>query len=115
MELTSKSGMPLRVEHNEAQARFEIFANDERVGLVEYVRNGDAVIFTHAEVSPSVSGQGVGTALVRSALDGVRERGLTAVPICPFVVGYLEKHIGDYRAEGGKVRGATSGDYALIP
>lgn len=114
MELTSKSGKPLRVEHNEKRQRFEIFAEGEMVGLADYVRNGNAVVFIHTEVSPAMGGEGVGTALIKAALDEVRDRGLTAVPICPFVVNYIDKHGAEYRAGGGKLRGANSSDYALL-
>ena len=114
MELTSKSGKPLRVDNNEKLQRFEVFADEQLVGLADYVRNGDAVVFIHTEVSPAMGGDGVGTALIKAALDEVRDRGLTAVPICPFVVNYIDKHGAEYRAGGGKLRGANSSDYALL-
>ncbi|AHU89325.1 GNAT family N-acetyltransferase [Trueperella pyogenes] len=114
MELTSKSGLPLRVEHNEQIHRYEVYAQDKRIGLAEYIRHDDAVLFTHTEVSPEMNGEGIGTALIKEALDDVREAGLTAVPICPFVVNYVEHNRSDYLAAGGKVRAANSADYALL-
>lgn len=37
-------------------------------------------------------GQGVGSALVRLALDDARRRGLGVIPICPYVQEYLKRH-----------------------
>lgn len=34
----------------------------------------------------------VGSALARSALDDVRSRGLSVVPLCSFVTSWIERH-----------------------
>ena len=39
-----------------------------------------------------MSGQGIGSALVRSVLEDVRRRGLKVVPNCTFVQKYLQRH-----------------------
>jgi predicted GNAT family acetyltransferase len=39
-----------------------------------------------------VGGHGHGSTLVRAALDDVRARGLSVIPLCPFVKAYIEKH-----------------------
>src|SRR5690606_41529459 len=43
-------------------------------------------------VPESMEGRGVGSELVRQALDHVRERGVTIKPVCPFTAAYLERH-----------------------
>ena len=40
----------------------------------------------------ALSGQGVGSKLVRGVLDAVRAEGLKAVPRCEFVAAYVERH-----------------------
>jgi predicted GNAT family acetyltransferase len=62
------------------------------VGFSAYRRSGDVVVFTHTEVDDSVEGQGVGSRLVRGALDDVRAAGLTIRPLCPFVKAYVDRH-----------------------
>jgi uncharacterized protein len=47
-------------------------------------------------VLPQFEGQGLGSRLAAFALDDVRGRGLAAVPVCPFIAGYIRKH-GEYR------------------
>jgi predicted GNAT family acetyltransferase len=39
-----------------------------------------------------VEGTGVGSQLVRGALDDLRVRGLRLVPLCPFVAAYVRRH-----------------------
>ena len=50
------------------------------------------VVFTHTEVLPAHEGEGVGSTLVRHALDDVRSRGLKALAVCPFVLGWIRRH-----------------------
>ncbi len=72
--------------------RYEARAGDRVVGLAAYQRRGDRVVFTHTEVDPTAEGDGLGSRLVRGALDDVRGRGLRAVPKCSFVRGWIDKH-----------------------
>jgi predicted GNAT family acetyltransferase len=43
-------------------------------------------------VPPADQGKGVGSWLVRAALDDVRRRGLKIVPACSFVVDFVRRH-----------------------
>ena len=72
--------------------RYEATLDGQRVGLAAYRLAGGSVVFTHTEVDPSMEGRGVGAALARAALDDVRARGLTAVPRCPLIRGWIERH-----------------------
>jgi predicted GNAT family acetyltransferase len=49
-------------------------------------------VFTHTEVQPEAEGKGVASELIRRALDDVRRRGLSAVPLCPFVRAFIARH-----------------------
>lgn len=69
--------------------RFEATLDGAVVGVLDYRRDGDAVLLTHAEVSPEVGGRGVGTALVRAALDELDARGERIVPLCSFVRAFV--------------------------
>jgi predicted GNAT family acetyltransferase len=46
----------------------------------------------HTEVDLGHEGAGLGSILVRGALDAQRERDELVVPLCPFVRSYLERH-----------------------
>lgn len=62
------------------------------LGFAAYARAGGVTTFTHTVVYPENEGQGVGSTLVRSALDAERAAGRSIVPVCPFVVAYVERH-----------------------
>ena len=50
------------------------------------------MVFTHTEVDPDAGQSGLGSTLVRAALDDVRSQGGSVVPQCPFVRGWIERH-----------------------
>jgi len=82
----------LKVVHAEADRRYEIMVDGVRAGSAHYRRKGDAVVFTHTEVTDSYEGRGVGSALARGALDDVRTRGEHVIAECPFIKAYIERH-----------------------
>ena len=71
------------------QSRFEARLDGTRAGLAAYQRTPQLVVMTHTEVDPAYEGRGVGSALVRGALDQVRAEGLHVLPVCPFVREWL--------------------------
>ena len=78
------------------RSRFEATVDGELAGFAAYRLRDQRLVFTHTEVLPAYEGRGVGGALARSGLDSVRARGLRAVPVCPFIAGWLDKHPGVY-------------------
>lgn len=44
------------------------------------------------KIDGSFSGQGLGGALIRYALDDARQKGLAVIPYCPFVREFIAKH-----------------------
>lgn len=79
------------VMDNPAMSRFEM-ASGGAVALVEYRREGDRIVLIHTEVPEALSGQGVGSKLVRGVLDRLRAEGAKVVPRCEFVAAYVERH-----------------------
>jgi predicted GNAT family acetyltransferase len=49
-------------------------------------------VLVHTDVEPAYEGQGLGSVLAKGALDDLRERGVRAVPLCPFVWAYIRRH-----------------------
>ena len=84
--------MDLTVTDVPEAGRYEARADDRVLGLAAYQRQGDRVVFTHTEVDPDAEGGGVGSTLVRGALDDVRAHGLRVVPRCPFVRAWIDRH-----------------------
>jgi uncharacterized protein len=77
--------------------------NGQMAGYAYYRRRPDAIVFTHTEVREEFEGHGVGSALVRGALDAVRAAGGTVVAQCPFFAAYIQGHpeYGDLVASTG--------------
>jgi predicted GNAT family acetyltransferase len=74
------------------QSRYEIRDGDHVLGVAAYERRGDTTVFTHTTVDPDVGENGVGSTLVRAALDDVRSAGGSVVAQCSFVRGWIERH-----------------------
>jgi predicted GNAT family acetyltransferase len=83
--------MPDAVRDNKAQHRFEIDAGDD-MAVADYNRAPGVITFTHTEVPGALWGQGIGSRLVRGALEAARAQHLKVVPRCSFVSAYLGKH-----------------------
>ena len=72
--------------------RYEILDGERVFGFAAYERRGDTVVFTHTEVDPDAGESGLGSTLVRGALDDVRAHGGRLVSHCPFVSGWIDRH-----------------------
>jgi uncharacterized protein len=72
--------------------RYEIRDGEKLLGVAAYERRGERTVFTHTEVDPDAGEEGLGSRLVRAALDDVRSKGGVVVPLCPFVRGWIERH-----------------------
>jgi uncharacterized protein len=84
--------MDLQVADNPDQERFEIRADGELAGFVQYhLRNG-GIAFLHTETDHRFRGQGVAGHLIQSSLDSARERHLAVLPYCPFVHRWMTEH-----------------------
>jgi uncharacterized protein len=87
----------VQVSDNEAEQRFEARVGGELAGSAYYEAADDLIVFTHTEVDDAFEGQGVGSALARSALDAVRADGRRKVVArCVFIKGWIDRHP-DYR------------------
>lgn len=81
----------MEVRHNPALSRYEL-ATDHGVAVAIYRQLEDRRIFTHTEVPPASEGKGVGSRLVREALDDSRRSGFRIIPACSFVDAFVRRH-----------------------
>jgi predicted GNAT family acetyltransferase len=85
--------LDVQVVDNPELQRFEARVDGTVAGVIVYrERPGNGLVLLHTEVDDAVEGKGVGSRLAAGALDDVRRRGLTVVPLCPFVSAYLKRH-----------------------
>jgi len=74
------------------RCRFEIELGGSVVGFADYRRRPGVITFSHAEIDAAHEGEGLGSLLVRSALDSARRQGLAVLPSCPFVRDFIDRH-----------------------
>jgi predicted GNAT family acetyltransferase len=82
------------VRDNTESLCYDALIGDEVVGTIVYEHSGPRMVFMHTIVDPEFRGQGIGTTLVKRALDDVRARGMTLTNYCGFVSGFIAAHPG---------------------
>jgi len=84
--------METTVRDNPEESRYEIRDGERLLGHADYDRSGDTTVFIHTEVDPDAGQDGLGSTLVRAALDDVRSKGGSVVAQCSFVRGWIKRH-----------------------
>jgi len=79
------------VVNNRAHHRYELTV-DGHLAATYYKMAGDVITFVHTEVPPELGGKGIGSKLVKGALDQIRADGLKVIAQCEFVKAYIAKH-----------------------
>ena len=82
--------MEAEVRNNTEESRYELVVDAEVIGVAEYRRQGDTLVFPHTQVKSSFRGQGMGARLVQAALDDVRAHGQRVVPRCWYVAEFID-------------------------
>jgi predicted GNAT family acetyltransferase len=82
----------VNVQHRENGKRFTA-RTEAGLAFVSYERPDEGTIELHHTVVPEAArGRGVGSALVRAAIDYARKEGLRVTPTCPFVKAWFDRH-----------------------
>jgi predicted GNAT family acetyltransferase len=79
------------VRDNAALGRVEMTSSGG-TAFVEYRRAGDRIALLHTEVPEALSGQGIGSKLVRGTPDALRAEGTKVVPRREFVAAFVARH-----------------------
>ena len=77
--------------HNQSANRFET-SIDNQTSYISYQERDDTLVYDHTIVPQALGGRGIGSALVKRALDCARENDKKVVPQCSFVSAYISKH-----------------------
>jgi hypothetical protein len=94
--VTTKDGREIDLSRDTEGRQYQARVDGEVVASAEFLLTPELVVFTHTVVDPSVEGQGVGSDLIRWALDDARAGGYSVLPTCPFVEGYIARHPDEY-------------------
>ena len=88
--------MSYEVRDNRALQRYEIFEGGTVLGFSTYKIDGDQISMLHTEIDKSHGGKGLGSILVRGALDDARGRNLAVLPFCRYVRAFIAKNREEY-------------------
>lgn len=83
--------MPILVQHNTVQRRFECRV-DDLLCVADYHLEDNVMHMTHTEVPPALSGRGIAAALVGAALAYAGTAHLRVNPACSYVRLYMQRH-----------------------
>ena len=89
--MVSKENINYTLIDNKEKSRFEFRIGDQ-VAVADYDINGSTISMPYVGVPKALEGQGIASALVLSVLQTIEERKLKLIPICPFVVTYVQRH-----------------------
>ena len=85
--------MTNQVDKNDARNRYEIRVDGELAGFARYREDGDVIVFEHTEVDDRFQGQRSGDrGSCATALDDVRDKGLSVQPRCPLVRKFIAEN-----------------------
>lgn len=82
----------ITIENNADKGQYEAKLDGKVVAFAEYRPIGQSIMFTHTEVNEELEGKGVGSQLIRYALEDTKAQGMTAIPMCPFVKIFIQRH-----------------------
>ena len=81
----------LGMEHYRVQLIGGIILHQGRIAEMK-TGEGKTLVSTLPAYLNALEGKGVGSSLVRLALEDIERQQLRLVPLCPFVAGYVQKH-----------------------
>jgi len=84
--------MGIEIVDERENGHYAAYLNGRRVGFATWVKVKETVILPHAEVDPSMRGQGIGSLLARRAFDDARAEHLLVLPRCPFMKRWADLH-----------------------
>ncbi len=76
---------------NTEDHRFEITIGDHQ-SYIEYRESGDKITLIHTETDPEIEGKGAGSAVVEKTLVYIEQNHFKLIPLCSFVVTYVQRH-----------------------
>jgi len=82
---------PPLITLNTDASQFETKVDGIRAYL-DFIQTGVTFVVTHTEVPEGIEGRGVGSALVRTAIDHATEHDLPVIATCPFARAYMQRH-----------------------
>jgi hypothetical protein len=88
--------MSISILKNDELNRFEIYSDEEPAGYAEFKIENQIISYTQTEINPKFGGKGLGSQLIKEALDETLEQDLEVAPYCSFVSAFIKKNSSKY-------------------
>jgi len=79
------------IRDNAEMKRYELPVDGD-VAVVTYNLSPGSLMITETLVPERLEGRGLASRLAKHVLADAKDRGLLILPVCPFFMGYLQKH-----------------------
>lgn len=76
---------------NQSDKRFE-YRKNGHLAVIEYEIKGDRLLLLSTQVPEAISGQGVGSELIKQSFQLIENMDLKVIPVCSFVQNWLAKN-----------------------
>jgi predicted GNAT family acetyltransferase len=84
----------ITIRNSAGSGSYNAVLGDEVVGTIVYELAGNRMVILHTLVDPEFRGQGVATALARTALDDLVTSGMTLTNYCGFITDFIDRNPG---------------------
>lgn len=82
----------MSIIHDEQGKRFNLTLDGHTAFLTYQVLDDERWLFDHTIVPSPLGGQGIGSRLVKYALDTAKDKHKKVIPACSFVAHFVKKH-----------------------
>lgn len=82
----------VEVRDNPESRCYDALIDGEVVGSLVYEVEGPRIVLTHTWIEPARREHGIGTALIKGALDDLRAKGAKITVYCSFVTEFMDAH-----------------------
>lgn len=82
----------LRIVEDADRGRFDMWQGEQFIGFAGYELKDDTMVFQHTLVDENFGRRGYARALVTLVLESARSRGWKVLPVCSYVLDYLERY-----------------------
>ena len=79
-------------DEREDRARYAAYVEGVRIGFASSILVNDTILLPYVEVDEERRDLGIGSMLVRRALDDARAEGNSVIALCPFVRRWVDLH-----------------------
>lgn len=84
--------MSHEVVHSHAECCYRVALEGEFQAVVKYQQQAEVLYITSTRVPDELQGKGYGKVMLESVFAEIERAGLKIVPVCSYVVHYLERH-----------------------